>query len=413
MNEKEAVTGEESYFVFTLSIVLLAALAFFAAASSAGMLATFAATTLLLMLGVRAWARLSLARLDVSLSCPGDHLFPGESFTLRADIANRKILPVWMRLELSRPEALKPLAVGEIEGETGLLPFEKVSGSWTFSAEKRGVHRLGPARMIAGDLLGLCRKEKSLPFGQDIVVFPRLVPLRDLELPFRDYFGIHPAKGIIEDPAWYEGTREYSGNKPARNIHWKASARLNILQEKIFEPTSHKKIFFLLDGEGFESAEDHEGFEAALEILGSLAARFAETGASFALATDRAVKKRPAVLPLGRGPEHLGLVLELLARCEFGKGQAMVPLVRAVGSSGAGFVIVSRSPGENVKKYFTLPATRRDRVLFVFSRDREASGRPCADSGGTDAAIGPGLGTDPGYPFATFGALRAVQEGNA
>ncbi|MFA6346023.1 MAG: DUF58 domain-containing protein, partial [Syntrophales bacterium] len=85
-----------------------------------------------------------------------------------------------------------------------------------------------------GDLLGLCRKEKTLSFERDIVVFPRLLPLRDLEPPFRDYFGIHPAKGIIEDPAWYEGTREYSGNKPARNIHWKASARTDRLQTKEF-----------------------------------------------------------------------------------------------------------------------------------------------------------------------------------
>lgn len=398
MNETEAVRGEESYFVFPLSIVLLSALAFFAAANSAWMPATFAATTLLLVLGVRFWARLSLSRLDVSLSCSGDRLFPGESFALKADIANRKILPVWMHLELSRPEALKPLAPGEIEGEAGLLPFEKVSGSWAFSAERRGVHRLGPAKIIAGDLLGLCRKEKTLSFERDIVVFPRLLPLRDLEPPFRDYFGIHPAKGIIEDPAWYEGTREYSGNKPARNIHWKASARLNVLQEKIFEPTSHKKIFFLLDGEGFEGAEDSEGFETALEVLGSLAARFAETGASFALATDRAVRGRPAVLPLGRGPEHLGAFLELLARCEAGKGRPIVPLVRAVGSSGAGFIIVSRGPGENVEKYFNLPATRRDRVLFVFSRDGKAVD-------GADAGAG--------YPFTTFGALLSAEEDKA
>ena len=409
MNEKEAVGGEESYFVFPLSIALLSALAFFAAANSAWMPAIFAATTLLLMLGVRLWARLGLSRLDVSLACSGDRLFPGESFTLRADIANRKILPVWMCLELSRPEELKPLAPEEIGGEVGLLPFEKVSGSWAFSAERRGVHRLGPAKIIAGDLLGFCRKEKKLSFGRDIVVFPRLLPLRDLEPPFRDYFGIHPAKGIIEDPAWYEGTREYSGNKPARNIHWKASARLAVLQEKIFEPTSHKKIFFLLDGQGFESAEDGGGFETALEVLGSLAARFAETGASFALATDRAVRGRPAVLPLGRGPEHLGAFLELLARCESDRGRPMVPLVRAVGSSGAGFVVVSRCPGENTKKYFNLPATRRDRVLFVFSRGGKIGGG-AGDSEGDRAEGDAESRARAAYPFTTFDALLIARE---
>ncbi|HWR11970.1 MAG TPA: DUF58 domain-containing protein [Rectinemataceae bacterium] len=384
--------GVSSYFVITLSVAFLGVLAFFAAATSSIALATFSATTFILTLAIRLFGRFGLSRLDVALSCDGDRFFCGDSFTLRAEIANNKILPVWMRLTLKHPEALKPLVAEGVEGESGLLPFEKISGSWSFSAERRGAHNLGPAILTAGDILDLYRKEKILSFKREIIVYPRLVPIGELELPFRDYFGIHPSKGIIEDPAWYEGTREYTGNKPARNIHWKASARLDILQEKIFEPTTHQKIFFLMDGEGFRRAEDKDGFERALEMLASLATRFAERGASFTVATNRLVRGFPAVLPLGRGPEHLGMVLELLARCEFEHGQAILPLISGVGHQGAGFVVIARKPGEIMKKFIALPATNRDKVMFVFAER----------GNGEDASS---------YPFTTFDALRVKTEG--
>lgn len=384
-----------SYFIISISLVFLGFIAFIAAAASSLMLASFAAMAFLLMLAMRLWGRFSLARLEVTLSCSGDRLFCGDQFSLGAEIHNRKPLPVWMRLSLKRPEALSATAAAEsiesIEGESGLLPFGKISGAWSFTAERRGVFVLGPATLGASDILDLCRTEKILPFKRDIVVYPRIIALGDLDLPFRDYFGIHPSKGIIEDPAWYEGTREYSGNKPARNIHWKASARLGVLQEKIFEPTTHQKIFFLVDGEGFRRAEDAPGFESALEVAASLLARFAERGASFALATDRRVQGFPAVLPLGRGPEHLGMALELLARCAFDHGQAMLPLIEGVSHQGAGFVVIARKPGEMMKKFYTLPATRRDKVMFVFAED----------------VIG---GEETAWRFTTFGALRAGRE---
>lgn len=395
LKEFQTSYSVSSYFVITISLVSLGLIAFVAAAASSLILASFAAMTLLLMLTMRLWGRFSLARLEVELSCSDDRLFCGDRLILSAEIYNRKVLPVWMRLSLKRPEALSSIAAPEslegIEGESGLLPFGRISGSWSFTAARRGVFTLGPATLGASDILDLYRKEKILPFKRDIVVYPRLIALSDLDLPFRDYFGIHPSKGIVEDPAWYEGTREYSGNKPARNIHWKASARLGVLQEKIFEPTTHQKIFFLVDGEGFRRAEDNPGFETALEMTASLLARFAERGASFALATDRRVEGFPAVLPLGRGPEHLGMALELLARCIFEHGQALLPLIEGVSHQGAGFMVIARKPGETMKKFYTLPATRRDKVMFVFAEDFAS-------------------GEEGSYRFTTFGALRAQEE---
>jgi uncharacterized protein (DUF58 family) len=400
MKDTTIATEDSSYFGFTLSLLLIGFVGFIAAANGSRTLASFSAIVMALMIAVRLWARISIARLDVKLESSAERMYFGEAFTLKAEIANRKILPVWMRLELPHSDALS-LADGDalkndsLTSETDLLPFERRNGSWIFTATRRGVHHIGPTSVVAGDLLDLYRRKNKLSFERDIVVFPRIVPIGDFDLPFRDYFGIHPAKGIIEDPAWYEGTREYSGNKPAKNIHWKASARLNVLQEKIFEPTSHQKVFFLLDGGGFARAEDKAGFEAALEILASLAVRFAETGASIAVATDRKVRNMSAALPLGRGPEHLGMLLELLARCEFEGGRSIASLIGSVGTEGAGFIVVSKSPDENTSRFFALPSTRRNRMLFVFAEKPQ----PQADS----AAI------LPSYPATWFDELRTAK----
>ena len=387
-----------SIFGSARALLLQASLLLLALAFGATHLAVFTATILALLTGVRLWARLGLARVEAALSCEATRLFPGETLELRATISNRKILPVRVRVEIAASRALLPVGEGGMPLEARLSAYGRGGGTWTYRAERRGVHRLGPAKLLAGDPLGLHRRGKALHYRHEVVVFPAPVSLGRLDLPFRDYFGIHPAKGIIEDPAWYEGTREYSGKRPARNIHWKASARFHVLQEKIFEPTTHQKVFFILDGEGFEAAEDRAGFESALRVLSSLAARYAETGASIALATDRRVRDFPAILPLGRGPEHLGMLLELLARCGMGRGQSALSLLRAELLSGAGFVVVSRSPGEGDEKYRFLTARRRDRLLFVHS-----------DPTGTDGTADrePGQGGE-GRPWMVLGFADLV-----
>ncbi len=443
MNENES-----SYFVFSVSLVGLGVVAFFAAAFRALPLASFALITLVVMLAMRVWGRVSLARVEISMRCDTEKLYAGDSFSVRARVVNQKALPLWFGLEVETPrapeassgimvladdargeavgnggaqgdaqggegaqrddlyyrgpgiEAVERAGIGSAGGEAGLLPFEELEGSWRFVARRRGVYALGPAHAHGGDLLGIFRSDRKLRDAWNIVVYPRRVALRFFDVPFRDYFGIHPSKGIIEDPAWYEGTREYVGNRPARTIHWKASARLGKLQEKIFEPTSHQKIFFLFEGLGFRRAEDRRGFERALEVLAALAGRFAESGASFGIATDCAVKGFPAILPVGRGPEHLGMLLEMLARCEFERGQSIAELIGTVGAAGAGFLVVARAPSESTERFFALPSARRNRVYFVFSRrsaEDEADGEvPSGEAVGEGAASRGARAGEPG-----------------
>ena len=381
-------------------LLLLALLTAAAAAGSAFALARFSASVLVLMAALRGWTRIGSGRLSVSFG-PGEiRLFPGESFGLSAEIANRSVLPLRLRLEFPRVPGIESPGPSGPAVEAGFLPFERRRGSWIFTAVRRGVFRLGPVRLVSGDPLGLFTRERELPLDRDIVVFPRILPLALPDLPFREYFGIRAARGIVEDPAWYEGTREYSGIRPAKNIHWKASARLASLQEKIFEPTSHRKAFLLVEGEGFERAGDAEGFEKALELAGSLASLLSEEGASFALAVDREVAGYPAVLGLGRGPEHLGAVLELLARCSIGPGRGFPALLSGPSPGNAGWIVLSREPGRSAAAALGRTAGRRNPVLHLCAVDG-------SDGPGESAAASPRVpASDPGVPAETVLRFR-------
>jgi uncharacterized protein (DUF58 family) len=395
MREGVAPRESGSVFGFGISLVLLALLLLAAELPASGAasgvregLAGFVSGLLILMLASRLWARASLARLELELDHEGGRagrrVFAGEEFVLRFRVRNRKPLPVVVGLELSLPEGLALVEAPDVKG-AALGPYERAELSRAVLALRRGVCRTGSAILSAGDMLGLHRRERTIGLEGEVVVFPRVFPIAEFEPPFRDYFGIHPSVGAIEDPAWYEGTREYSGQRPAKAIHWKASARLGILQEKIFEPTSQLKVVFLLDGGGFLASQDYQGLERALEVLASTASRFAEKGASFAVAASLKVRDYPASIGFGRGSEHLGALLELLARCEPEEGRPLLPLPAGIGSTSSGFVVVARSPDEGTKPYFALPASRHDRILFIFAEGAEGLAYPAISFG---AAVG-------------------------
>jgi uncharacterized protein (DUF58 family) len=382
MSDREAPRERGSVFGFSISLVLLAIVllvaelpASDAADGAKEGLAGFVLALLALMLASRLWTLASLARLELEFERGGRRVYAGEELVLLFRVRNRKLLPVVVGLELSLPAGL---ALVDEPGATGaaLGPYQRAELSLVVRALKRGVYRTGSATLSAGDMLGLHRREKTIVLEGEVVAFPRIVPIAELEPPFRDSFGIHPSVGVIEDPAWYEGTREYLGQRPAKAIHWKASARLGVLQEKIFEPTSQLKVAFLLDGSGFLTARDFQGLEGAIEILASAASRFAEKGASFAIAANLKMKNYPASIGLGRGSEHLGSLLELLARCEPEEGQPLTPLPAGIGSSSSSFVVVARSPDEGTKRLFALPSSRNDKILFLFAEGAEGSAYP-------------------------------------
>ena len=247
----------------------------------------------------RLWARLSARRLSFQSSVSRSRLFPGEELVLSVRAENRKLLPVWVRAAIPDAPPRRPASAEEsgtngaedgmwlddwpvwdtevarggatsdrgawsdesaeptllLEGETGLTAFQQVEWTRTLEARRRGAYLLGPVRMDAGDLLGFFRRREEKPVRMEVLVYPRLVPLASLTLPLREFFGLQKTRMPVEDPAFQIGTRDYQGNRPARHINWKASARRSTLQEKLYEPTAQVRVLFLIDAASFYVAD--------------------------------------------------------------------------------------------------------------------------------------------------------------
>lgn len=240
MNEQREFLAS-SFFGFSLSILILGVLLFIALVQRSAGLASLAGTVLLLMVGTRLWTRIAPYRLSLLFRIDRHRLFPGEAAKLEVTLRNAKPLPFYLSIE----------GPFHLLGQTIVRPFSELHHAWNIPLTKRGVYPLRACTLSFGDPFGLSSTRRTLPLHEEIVVYPRLKRIEGSIAQFQEFFGLHPAKGLVDDPAWYAGTRDYTGSRPARFIHWKASARIGKIQEKIFEPTSHAKILVIVKVEGF------------------------------------------------------------------------------------------------------------------------------------------------------------------
>ena len=282
-------------------------------------------------IGANLWSRLSLSGISCTSRVDKYRLFPGESLTLRVSAKNAKFLPVWLQMSMHVEGALDPIS-GEMSftGDCWLLWYQQAHFNWGLVARRRGVYRVGSAHMKVGDLLGFFPREKWAEGEIHVIVYPRLVPLKPLSLPSRDFFGLPGAKSPMQDPIYILGTKDYQHGRPARHIHWKASARHNRLQEKVFEPSEQKKVLLAIEVSQFEKANASESFESTLEVVGSLAVQSYQSGYALGLVTNGGVEGGSPFLSVGRSPQNLPSILEILARLKMRTNGSIADIMHRV-----------------------------------------------------------------------------------
>ena len=271
-----------------------------------------------LVFGTKLWTRISLSGIITHSAVNKQKVFPGEKLTLRINSENKKLLPVWLQIQVPVTGPIYPSS-GEttFTKEDSLLWYQTTHFEWEFTAERRGIHQIGPPHILAGDLFAFFSRGKREEAFHEIIVYPRIVPLKSLPLPRRDFFGVPGAKSPVQDPIYILGTRDYQHGQQAKYIHWKATARHHRLQEKVFEPTAQEKVLLVVDVGQFASLKAEEEFENTLEIVASLAARMDKRGYALGLVTNGVVVGgSPAIVPIARNRQQLPAILELLARLQ-------------------------------------------------------------------------------------------------
>jgi len=319
-----------SIFIVPLIVFFVGVLLFIALLHGQRDLTVFSILVLGVVTGARLWSRYGLSGIQCYSAVDRERVFPGEKLSLAVTVENAKFLPVW--LQMTVPVA-GPLQPGSEEAafteESGLLWYQKARFEWDLTAQRRGVHRAGPPYIKAADIFGFFPREQEKHESLHVIVYPRLVPLKPLPLPRRDLFGVPGSKSPVQDPVYILGTRDYQPWRPARYIHWKASARHNRLQEKVFEPSEQEKVLLAVEVSLFSKHNAEEGFEHTLEVVASLAVRLDQQGFAVGLVTNGAVAGGgPPVVPIARNPGQLPAILEALARLRMDAKWDLIALLR-------------------------------------------------------------------------------------
>jgi uncharacterized protein (DUF58 family) len=327
---EERDRGIPTIFVVPLMQFFVGLLLFIALLHGQSDLIVLSLLVLGLVFGAKLWARISLSGIRSHSAVNKQKVFPGEKLTLKIDAENEKFLPVWLQVRVPVTGPLHPSS-GEttLTKEDSLLWYQRAYFEWEFTAERRGVHQLGPPHILAGDLFAFFSREKREEVFHQIIVYPRIVPLKSFPLPRRDFFGVPGAKSPVQDPIYILGTRDYQQGQPAKYIHWKASARHHRLQEKVFEPTEQEKVLLVVDVGQFAGLKAEQEFENTLEIVASLAVQMDKRRYALGLVTNGVVVGGgPAIVPIGRNRQQLPAILEVLARLQMESRGDLIDILR-------------------------------------------------------------------------------------
>ena len=325
-----------------------------------------------IVFGAKLWSKRSSSRLTCALSLDKYRVFPGEPVGLELKAENAKFLPVWLQVSLSADNDLWPAhAEMPLTRDSSLLWFQQARFRWGFLAQHRGVYQIGTAAIKVGDPFGFFPRTNSSDDNVQLLVYPRLVPLKPFALPRREFFGVPGAESPVQDPMYILGTRDYHHAQPAKHIHWKASARHNHLQEKVFEPTAQEKVLLSIDVEGFAENTALELFERTLEVAASLAFRLDREGYAVGVMTNgKLLHGGSSNLPVSRNPQQLAAILEILAKVQPTAREDFFETLRRRPILGAGISCLHFSFQENAVafKIGDYLSNRRAPVQFVVAQ---------------------------------------------
>jgi len=229
------------------------------------------------------WSHLSLARISCRRQLSERRVFPGEKINVKLQVANRKPLPLpWIQIDDEIPQALgstsslpgkKPGSV-LIRRSAAMLWYSSVKWKYELPCLKRGYYPLGPTVISSGDIFGLYSRSLQTALEDHIIVYPKILPVGHLGIPSQQPMGESRSEyRVFQDPTRPVGVRNYQHGDSLRHVHWKASARLQALQVKIFEPTTTFKVALFLSVESFthDGSFREDEFELGISVAASLA----------------------------------------------------------------------------------------------------------------------------------------------
>jgi uncharacterized protein (DUF58 family) len=221
-----------------------------------------------------------------------------------------------------------------------LGPKGRAQFTFTLNADKRGYYPIGPLHLRSGDVIGLAENVQNEGRADNLIVYPRIVPLAHVPLPSHSPLGtLRHTQPIFEDPTRVRGKRDYVAGDSLRRVDWKATASTGRLQVKQFEPSIalETAIVLNLNADEYDYRTRYDATELAVVVAASLANWIVGRRQSVGLwvnGEDPLIGQSqpseifPAAILPRKGRAHLTRLLEVLARVRSIKTQPLVDQLR-------------------------------------------------------------------------------------
>ncbi|MCC3357668.1 DUF58 domain-containing protein [Bacillus sp. REN16] len=241
---------------------------------------------------------------DFSLTLRQEGLLPIFNGTIRMTVDHvigfkneRKVL------ETEQVELTLPLTLFGRHAFTTRLPFE---------GKQRGVAKIRTLELRIPHLFGFgdVYLHDMKPVSFETIIYSSPEPVGGIEKIIPKNQGEYPIRSsFFEDMTSIVGTRGYVSTDPFNRVHWKASARTNQLQTKLFDKTAQFSWTIIINVREQKLEQYLSGLTYLLETATVKNIPFE------VFVNSRKAGKTPFIhLPLGKGKEHLAKALELIAR---------------------------------------------------------------------------------------------------
>ncbi len=351
-----------------------------------GLLALLLGLVLLAVVVARQWSQVALRRFTYTRTFTPARGFVGDEVELCLQLRNAKLLGVPglrvqdtipTRLGIHGAKLVPSTQTGSqlLERRTSLRAYEAVSWRLAVQCRERGYFVVGPVRIEATDPWGLHPTETELPGRTALVVYPKLLPLEELQLDPRHPLGdLRAQRRLLTDPSRTVGIRDYQRGDPFKAIHWGATARRGQMQTRVYEPTTSLEVAIALDLDTFEQYWEGiqpELVERMISVAATVATAASNTRRSFGLYANAVAADSDQFVRLApsRNPAQLPLVLETLAKLVPYSIAPMPQLLRRLGPMlpwGTTVLVISAVPSLAMQHTLLRLAERGRHVLWLF-----------------------------------------------
>jgi uncharacterized protein (DUF58 family) len=370
-----------------LFVILMAIVIIVGAVTGSVLVVALSTLAFVVTLTARVWAALSLQDLEYAFQGASTHVFVGDEVEVTMMFENRKPLPLpWLNVHEFIPGGLELVGSEDkfidymggtpLDEVVSLGRYERLRRKHRLRALARGHYSFGPSELTSGDLFGLYVRKKALGrHTWNLIVYPKTVPMPELELPTARPIGDTKSNlPLWRDPTRPAGIREYRPGDPVKTIDWKATARRNNLFVRVFDPSVSQYLMVLVEGTTTE--RPWEGFrldvlEALASCAGSVATRATDLGFRTGLIINSTLSLggRNVVRPAS-GPSQLSAILESLAMMRPATMAQLQDLARVRARdalpAGATVVFVAGQMREGAVAYVSELARRGHPVLTLW-----------------------------------------------